>query len=127
MKLWIILLNILTRKEIKSEPLQTSTVDSVLKAAASLFQSKIIVFHSDSGSFEFKVIPSVDPGEDNPRFQSLKFKLERISKYDDLLTDHQGNISPYSGRGHLLLGSSKYYSNSIATHITDLYSILNPY
>ena len=42
-------------KEIKSETLQTSTVDSVLEAAASLFQSKII-FHSDSGSLEFKMI-----------------------------------------------------------------------
>ena len=43
-------------KEIKSETLQTSTADSVLEAAVSLFQSKIIVFHSDSGSLEFKVI-----------------------------------------------------------------------
>ena len=127
-------------KEIRSGTLQTSTMDSVLEAAASLFPFKIIVFRSDSGSLEFKVIYPTDtsespPGEDNPRFQSLKFKLGRISKYDDLLTDHQGYIlrenvgrvhlpTPYSGRGHLLLRSSKYHSISIATHVIELYSIL---
>lgn len=111
-----------------------------LRAAATLFLTDIIVFHGSNQHTVVKAKKSIEgplyvmQHEDNS-FESVTYKHESTSpfsvirgleqqslKYDNLGRAHLP--TPHAGPATLFVRSSKYNHSSIATHITDLYSLL---
>lgn len=122
-------------------------LDLISSGLSSIFHCQVVqlnklnnsskVFEGRSCSnFESPIYFGIFPEDGQIKVCSVTFKRETLEKYkdipltpEDIIYDGVGRAhlrTPYSGTANVYIRSHKYNATSVATHVTDLYEMLEP-